>query len=180
LFQWFDVITTKDMLSDISKINAYPPDLVVLLTPPWSAYTVHAGMKQDYLYQLDLLRYLDQMELMGKYKLVQYQVYDDSIFGEGVGSGDLVKFNFNVVNPDVIGKTIDELYADGIIKDNFTIVEFYSSSHKINDIRGHKFKNGDVVIAELSYSQLNNMMQVFGSADIRHQNKNVLMIYKHI
>jgi hypothetical protein len=178
--QWFDVITTKDMLSDLNYIKSSSPDLVVMLTPPWPAYTVHSDMKNDRLYQVDLLNYFDKMVGLGKYKLDTYQIYDDGLFGDNVNSGENVDFSFRVINPIVIGKTIDELYSDGIIKCYFFINNIFSYSYKVNDIRSHRLRYGDVIEAQLQYSMLNDLMQVFGSANIRAQSKNVLIIYRKI
>jgi len=55
------------------------------------------------------------------------------------------------MNHDIVGKTIDELYENKILKGNYRIVSIISHSYEIIDIKSHKLLMGDKIIILLSY-----------------------------
>jgi|GEM_PF-2043744 len=177
--QWFDIITNKNVLKDLEFLKRNSPNLVIMLDPAWEAYVGHSIMKKSYLNQLDIVEYFNNQVALGNYKIIKYQIYDQKIFGDGLGGKQKLDVSLKVNNLDVVGYTIDELYAAKKLSNRFLIRSVISNSQDIYKVikREHKLKINDVLNLTIRYNQLDSLVQIFGPPDKTEENYYTLKIF---
>ncbi|HEY3300174.1 MAG TPA: glycosyltransferase family 39 protein [Methylophilaceae bacterium] len=69
---WFDVVSTTQMNSELSKLEKIPPRLIVAMEPSPLAFVIHRQLKHaEHLPQEDFQEHLDQWVSDGKYRLLK-------------------------------------------------------------------------------------------------------------
>lgn len=178
IVQWYDVISTAQFNEDFIKIKNEKPRIIIILDQPWFVYQGHALLKQSRLPQKDFMYYMDQQVALGVYRMVKYQIYDNDLFGDKVNGNKEDDISLVVSTPSVLGKTIDELYDDGYLYENYDIYDLLSRSCHVKDITQHKLLKGDRIFVKLKYSQINQLVCKIGAPDISSNKKYVLKIYE--
>jgi hypothetical protein len=178
LVQWYDVISTQAMKREIEDIKKILPHLIIVLEPPWFVYKGHSMLKNSYLYQAEIVDFLDNQVVNGNYKLIKYQIYNNHIFGDNMNDVDNHEMTIRVMNPAVIGKTIDELYANHILIENYEIRNMISHSYSVIDIKNHKLLIGDKIKMQLTYNQVDSIVFKIGTPEKISEEYFVLRIYE--
>lgn len=180
--QWFDVITTKNMINEISKIKQKEPSLVVILEPSWSAYKGHSELKQSKLEQVKLVELLDNYVSEGKYKLEQFSIFDNSIYGDNMQDYNKVNIRIKIINPNIFNKTIDEIGNLQIVENDLDIINIKSKNISISgvNILRHKFQKNDIIEINTMYKYLSELVKLFGIPEITETTFYSYRIYKKI
>lgn len=178
IVQWYDVINTDNMRKELEKVKSVRPRLIIMLDSPWFVYKGHASLKQSKLVQPELRTYLDEQVRNGVYRLLKYQIYDNNIFGDNENEEDVFQMILVVRSLDIVGKTIDDLYDNGALTQNYNIQNIVSRSYYIKDIKGHRLRMGDKIIVNIKGSQVNDLVCKVGEPDIIDNEKYVLKIFE--
>ncbi|MDD2828645.1 MAG: hypothetical protein PHW18_03610 [Sulfuricurvum sp.] len=177
--QWFDVITNKNMKNEILKVEKQEPKIVIILTPTALAYTVHTKIKKSPQLQSEIPRYFNSMVLAGNYKLIKYQIYSNDIFGNEIGSNNLITLEYQVINPSQLNKSLNELNLSDI---QFTVNEIISEGKSLKEDKmwEHKFEKFDRINMTAKARDVDIIAQKIGPPDDLKEELNALKIYQKI
>jgi hypothetical protein len=177
LVQWFDVISTKNIKKELQEIKITQPRIVIILNPPWDVFKGHANMKNSKLYQQDIIKYFDDEVALGKYEMLKYQIYDNDYYGENVSEYEAKDLSVRINSPNVIGKTINELYQSGYLDEEYDIYDVVSRSQHIKEIEKHQLNYRDMISLKIRYSQIDKFVCKMGVPEIDKIDKYVLRVY---
>lgn len=177
--QWFDVTTTKNITEELENLKKNQPNLVIMLTPKGAAYSLHEALKKMPQKQIEIPKYFNSMVVVGKYKLIKYQIYDNDLFRDQISSEQLLRLEYQVLNPTLFNKYIVDL---NISSRNTTIIKVKSKNRDLYyiDMFTHKLCPYDQITITAPANQIDSIAQKIGPPNDLKESLNALKIYKKL
>lgn len=188
IVEWFDVINTTNLSEELYELAKNPPQLAVVLDPPFVAYIGHSELKHSKLLQPFVINYFDDGVRDGCYKLVDFNIFDNSLSAPPLSDSSLsdlppeVTLTLIAKNPNIIGKTINEVFPRNMqLNSHLKIISYNDYSYSPDNMSNQtKIQPDDKIVLTVRYSYLSYVVTQIGAPNIEDQKFYSYRIYVKI
>lgn len=178
--QWFDVVSSRQMESELSALKKQPPRIIVALEPSPIAFAVNRLLKQnEHLSQEDFRNQLDQWVSEKKYRLVRSVALPTHMLNlSKLEIMPMITQNVSIQNASIIGRDLDSIIQESsAMKSEVKILNITRNTLMERPLPGFKLEAGDVLTLQGSYQDLMAISDKFGVARDLPRDWNSVNIY---